>query len=253
MSATATGLRNWTRRLHRWVGLLIGLQLLFWTVSGIYFSLVAMEKVRGEDRVLEQPLPNFAFTPLVSPAQLLEALVAREGPSIQVRSVELRKLGERSVYEIHYTVGGRRTRALGDAVEGELLAPISQQQAEAIARRDFSASIPIRRVDYLEELPAAHEYRRGLLPAWRVEFEDANGATIYVDALGGRIGARRNDGWRIFDFMWMLHIADFENRDDFNTLLLQVLSALGIFTILSGFALWCLTTNLFRRKSASLP
>ncbi|MBC8124060.1 MAG: hypothetical protein H7Y22_19760, partial [Gemmatimonadaceae bacterium] len=40
--------RNWLRKAHRYLGLIAGLQLLFWTVSGLYFSLVPIADVRGE-------------------------------------------------------------------------------------------------------------------------------------------------------------------------------------------------------------
>ncbi|MCZ6828522.1 MAG: hypothetical protein O7F73_02845 [Gammaproteobacteria bacterium] len=48
--------------------------------------------------------------------------------------------------------------------------------------------------------------------------------------------------------MWMLHILDFEDRDNFNTLLLQIAARLGIITIISGLVLWLMTTSLFRSR-----
>lgn len=43
---------------------------------------------------------------------------------------------------------------------------------------------------------------------------------------------------------------DFEQREDFNTWLLQIAAVLGIITIVSGFILWAMTTSLFRSASA---
>jgi len=60
--------------------------------------------------------------------------------------------------------------------------------------------------------------------------------------------ARRTTRWRIFDFLWMLHIMDFDTRDDFNTPLLQIAAGLGFVVGLSGLVFWALTTRLFRRR-----
>lgn len=45
----------------------------------------------------------------------------------------------------------------------------------------------------------------------------------------------------------MLHVMDYEDRDDFNTWWLQIASASGVVTILSGFELAALTSPRLRR------
>ena len=67
----------------------------------------------------------------------------------------------------------------------------------------------------------------------------------------GELLARRTDRWRIFDFLWMLHIMDFDTRDDFNHPLLQLAAVLGLIIALSGVVFWAMTTRLFRRASSS--
>ena len=61
------------------------------------------------------------------------------------------------------------------------------------------------------------------------------------------VTARRNDRWRWFDRFWMLHVMDYEGRDNFNSLLLQVVSGLGLVTVLSGFALFAVTSPRLHR------
>ena len=58
--------------------------------------------------------------------------------------------------------------------------------------------------------------------------------------------------WRQFDFLWMMHIMDYEARDDFNTVVLQVASTLGLVTVLSGFVLAGVTSSRLRRWSAGM-
>ena len=60
--------------------------------------------------------------------------------------------------------------------------------------------------------------------------------------------AARTTRWRVFDFLWMLHIMDFQSRDDFNHPLLQIAAFLGLVVALGGVALWVVTTSVFRRR-----
>ena len=60
------------------------------------------------------------------------------------------------------------------------------------------------------------EYR-GALPAWRVDFDDGEGRSLYVAADTGAVTARRSTLWRAYDFLWGLHIMDWRGHEDFNT------------------------------------
>jgi hypothetical protein len=50
----------------------------------------------------------------------------------------------------------------------------------------------------------------------------------------------------------MLHIMDYQTRDNFNTLLLQAVSALGLVTVLSGFGLAAVTSPRLRHVFGKL-
>lgn len=242
--------KYWIRKTHRWLSLAIGIQVLFWMLSGLYFALIPIESIRGEDRVSEREPENFAHTPLASPQLAIAQLLQQSGPSLQVRKLQLRRVLEIPVYEIRYDLGGESHIVLADARDGELLAPLDREQAVAIAEQDFAPEASVLSADYIEAVSADAEYRGGPLPAWRVSFDDADNTRLYVSAELARVTARRNTSWRIFDFLWMLHIMDFESRDDFNTLLLQVFAALGLIIVISGFILWGITTSLFRSRQA---
>ena len=72
---------------------------------------------------------------------------------------------------------------------------------------------------------------------------------FYVGLASGRVRAVRTDAWRWFDFLWSLHIMDYEEREDFNHLLIQVLAVMGLATVLSGLTLFALTTRLSRKHT----
>ena len=43
---------------------------------------------------------------------------------------------------------------------------------------------------------------------------------------------------------------DFDDRDDFNTPLLQVAAVLGLLVAMTGLVFWAMTTRLFRGRKA---
>jgi Na+-transporting NADH:ubiquinone oxidoreductase subunit F len=113
---------------------------------------------------------------------------------------------------------------------------IDAEAAARIARADQLAAPPVAAVIRIESAPI--EYRARPLPAWRVDLADGRGTRIYVDAVTGAVSARRNGVWRVYDFLWGLHIMDYRGRDDFNNALLVGFALLGVATWMTGATVW---------------
>ena len=247
-----------TRRIHRWLGLVIGIQFLLWTVGGLYFSWVKIEDIHGDH--LMRPRPQLAAdAALVSPSEVVRALRARERVD-SLAGVELANVLGRPTWRVAYftTVDGKvaRRRQLADAASGALRAPLSREDAVTAARAAYAGTGDVLAVEYLTEanVGSHHEYRTFPLPAWAVRFDGEERPTAYVAAELGQVLRIRNDQWRAFDFLWMLHTMDFRGRDDMNNLVLRAFSVLGLLTIASGFALFVLTSRpvLARRHSRAV-
>ncbi|CAA9325156.1 MAG: hypothetical protein AVDCRST_MAG40-1660, partial [uncultured Gemmatimonadaceae bacterium] len=150
------------------------------------------------------------------------------------------------------TDGDRAVRRLqlADAATCALRGPLTRDEAVQAARAAYAGSAPVTGVSYLtaDSVGGHHEFRAQPLPAWAVRFGDAEGATAYVPAELGQVVRVRNDRWRVFDFLWMLHTMDYAGRDDFNNLLLRAFSVLGLVTVGSGFVLFGLTSPALRRR-----
>ena len=71
----------------------------------------------------------------------------------------------------------------------------------------------------------------------RAEFDDERDTRLFVSPHTGRLVARRNDVWRLYDFFWMLHIMDYRERTDFNHPLLITASVIALIVSMSGFLL----------------
>lgn len=240
------------RRIHRYLGLFIGIQFVLWTVGGLYFSWTDLDEVHGDPLHVRQPLLR-GDAALVSPGAVLERIRGTEAVD-SLASVELVRVLERPTYRVAYftrTPGGvvRKVR-LADAATGELRAPLGRDEALRAARTEFAHRAPVRSVEYLtpSDIGPHHEYREQPLPAWAVSFDHPSGATAYVAAELGTVVRIRNGKWRTFDFLWMLHTMDYWGRDDFNNLVLRAFSVLGLVTVLSGFALFVLTSRPVRNR-----
>ena len=237
------------RKVHRWLGVVIGVQFLMWTAGGLYFSLNPIARVRGETEKAP-PRSLEATGPLASPERAISELLINH-PQAEVRSIILRPFLDGAVYEISYVERGDPRWALADAETSHLRGPIGMDEAREIAVRSYLPSSPVHDVALVTQAAPGSEYRERPLPAYRVRFEDELGTRLYVSTERGLVTARRNNRWRLFDLLWMLHIMDYVHRDNFNTLLLQIVSALGLATVLSGFALFVVTSPRLRRRAGT--
>jgi len=225
-----------TRAVHRWLGLVTGVQLLFWCAGGFVFSTHDIEWVRGNhDRDKSPPATLPADGIATSPAEAIAA-----SGLAGVHEVTLTTLLDKPIYRLV----GQGGSALVDAASGEAFV-IDEAQARQIAQADRSKKPEVTQaVLIIGDAPT--EFRGRDLPAWRVELADADNTHIWIDQTTGAIAARRNDAWRRFDFFWMLHTMDYSGRDDFNTPWLVGFSVLGLLSVGSGWAIWLF--RLFRKS-----
>jgi hypothetical protein len=137
---------------------------------------------------------------------------------------------------------------LADAVTGQLREPLSKDEAVAVARQHFNGEPIVLSVEHITTTNKHHEYREQPLPAYAITFKHPNNTTVYVASELGTVQKFRNKPWRIFDFLWMLHTMDYQSRDHFGNILLRVFSIFGLITVLSGFALFLISSRLIRKK-----
>lgn len=189
--------RQRLRRYHIWLGWLVGLPFLFWTVSGLIMVARPIEEVRGEGLIREAP-PLVMAAPPVAPAV---------GPR-PVASLRLEPRAGGTRWIVTYADGAAR---LADPADGRLLPPVTAGEASRIVADRYTGRARITAVD---KTPAARpplDLRRKV-ESWRVTMSD--GTRFYLNASTGEIIARRTSFWRFYDFMWGLHIMDLDTRED---------------------------------------
>ena len=225
------------RTTHKWLALIIALQAVFWTLSGLYMSAVHIDIIHGDRLVKSEAPPPIRLSGLIEPTHL-----AHLAPGLKRARLES-QLG-RPVYVID-AAGGK---ALFDARTGEKLSPLSHAGAEARAKALFAERGSVVSAELLTK--ARREVQTRPMPLWRVEFEGAWRPTFYISPFTGELVARRHDLWRTYDFVWMFHIMDYENRTDVNNVLIRMATWMAFVTSLTGA--WLLLYSFRRRRRSRI-
>ena len=187
------------RKIHRYLSIFIAIQLLLWTVSGIYFAFNKIEMVRGEQYRL--------------PLETEYRIFKRLGQEI----IETNNNGVKT-YSSH-----------PQNFPVDMLLP---EEAITIAKEKTSLN-PVS-VSLIEKVERGVEYRGRRLPIYKVSTDTDDGINIYVDSMTGDIAAIRSDSWRVWDLLWALHIMDYQDRDNINNILLKIFSILALVSSISG-------------------
>lgn len=244
-------MKKWFRKIHRWLGVLMALQIIAWMASGLYFALFPIETIRGEHLVAEPD--KLSATDLEAAIPVSDAWRAAQeslGGPAEPGTVSLTRSRGQTWYRFAGSLGEGGYVRLVDAHSGEAMEFMDAGQARAVATASLLVPGTVSEVELVTEPRPGSEYRGRELPLWRVSYTEPESLNLYIDGWTGEVVARRTARWRIFDFLWMLHIMDFEDRDDFNTLLLQLAAALGLVLGITGLVYWLMTTRLFRKRAA---
>ena len=191
------GLRSTLRRYHIWLGWLIGVPMLFWTISGVLMVVKPIEEVRGA-ALLSDPPPVRTATPPVAPA-------------IDVRPLSKLTLEQRATGPRWVLAFADGTSRLADPATGRLLPAMSPADAARELGARYAGKARIASVSRIDPANPPLDLRRPL-DSWKISMSD--GTFFYVDRWTGEIAARRTAWWRFYDFMWGLHIMDLETRED---------------------------------------
>lgn len=217
------------RKTHRYLGLIIGIQFLAWTLSGLYFSWTDLDEIHGDQFLKTDPKAK-------SYSNLLPLDSIAEG----IEEINLVSIKAEPYYWINNS-------NLYHAQTGQLKQQLTEDEAIVVAQEHLISGLEIEKIELIEETGPHHEFRERPLPAYAIHFKHPDLLVAYVDASSGIFQRVRHQSWRWFDFLWMTHTMDYQGRDDFNNILLRIFSLFGVFTVMSGFLLWGTSSPTLRK------
>ncbi len=215
-------------RVHKTVGLVAGLLLLSWTVSGLFFTLYPIETIRGDPWRPAIDHGDVSAMPVTVTAQDVLS-----GTDEKVSRIELKAFLGAPVWMLETET----RRQMIDATTGTVRSPLSQIDIDRLVavfddKPDGLGTLTSS--TFIQDNPR-REYG-GPLPAWMLEYGPGK-QRIYIDAVSGDVRAVRTTRWRIFDVLWRFHILDVTGEDRFDSWWLKLAAFLGLTMVLSGLAL----------------
>ena len=236
------------RKSHRYLGLFLGIQFLFWTIGGLYFSWTNIKNIRGEDirkgpHTINKEKLGISLNSIINEISKYDSVYV-------LKSIQIAAIFDTPYYQITFYNGKRTKTVLANTLTNHIRLPISNKEAIMIAKNSLNVKSNLKSVEYINSTNGHHEYREKPLPAYAINFEGGVNTTVYVAAELGTVQTYRNNQWRFFDFLWMLHVMDYQNRDNINNWLLRIFSVIGLITLASGFLLFGLTQKLPRKHSS---
>ncbi len=217
------------RAFHKWFSIIIGIQLIIWAVSGFYMTVVNIDMVRGNH--LQRPL-NAAYladvqkTPVKAPAIFAE-----------ISGITLKPWLDLVIMEVTDSKGKR----IYDSQTGQEI-HITEEHIRLLTVSRYSGSSSIIDIQLLEQYPSEIGGRQQRV--WRVNFDDWINTSFYFNPQNGDLIRVRSDLWRAFDFLWGLHIMDYDTRENTNNSLLFWASLISLVSVISGILLMTRTLKI---------
>ncbi|GAA0852117.1 2Fe-2S iron-sulfur cluster-binding protein [Aliiglaciecola litoralis] len=219
------------KRIHKWVALIVFVQLLIWLISGFLLGKL--------DHTLASGRTTFTLTPQAEkakaqPAYNIQALLRRYPETTEVKLVYL--LGK-PLYQLVFQKTLHSYQAandlLIDAKTGKIFI-LNAQSASEIAMLSYKEQATVSDVEYLE--PPIEELTREQNPVWRVSLTDSLNTSIFVRAKDAKIITHVNDETRWRDLLLMLHFMDYAQTGSFNNVIIQFFALATL--LLSGTGFW---------------
>jgi hypothetical protein len=229
---------KYARKGHKWLGYLLAIQLLLWLSGGLVMSSLPLEKVHGKHlakRSLDNPFMIADYTASV------DRITAQFQ---QIKAINYSHFLNAPIIEV-------TTEQSTVSFNGHTGAPMAKpSEAEIIANAKAHLLIDanVLQVQQLKQGPREAAHKQNI---WQVRFDDWLATTIYLDSQNGKVITVRSTLWRIFDFFWMLHIMDYDERENFNNPLLISFSATSVLFCITGIVLLLQNVRIKRKKPAT--
>ncbi|QUI72701.1 hypothetical protein [Pseudoalteromonas sp. M8] len=211
------------RKLHKYLGYLLFLQIFAWLLGGLVMSAIPLAKIHGKHlahRSLDNPFPTAAYQADLN--QLVQG-------TVQVRQIQFGHFLDTPIIKFN-----QDEKLIFNGITGAPFTTPNQQQIIQQANQHLLITADVSHIERLTTAPREAGYKEDV---WRVEYNDILSTTLYLSATSGEVVTVRSTLWRIFDFFWMLHIMDYDEREDFNNPLLISFAATSVLFCLTGILL----------------
>ena len=213
------------RKLHKWLGLVIGLQVVLWAASGLMFAWLDPDAVdaAGSVRAVEPAVLSSTIVKM-EPATWLS-----DYPAQDLYDVRAILLADRWVWRVEL-----RDRVELRSVEDGARMNVDEPWLRRLALERYAGGGRLSAAT-LQTQPDIASRASG--PVWQAQFDDPQRTALYFAADDGHFIVARTATWRVYDFFWMLHTMDYVGRDNFNNPLIVTIGMATLWLSISGIVL----------------
>lgn len=216
------------RKYHKWLMAFVGIQFLFWSITGVYMVTMDIHYIHGETLAKSEEAK-------IDLASMDYSIVKLAADYPKASQVTLTQSMGRPLYSF---INGENGKVAIDAKTGAVQALVDEIKAKEIAQYHYALNHQIDSVRLIKSatnLPAELSPRH--LPVWRVTFEQFSTPTFYISQQTGSLVAKRHDYWRLFDWMWRFHIMDYYDGENVSNWFLFLVATLGLMGAITGAVL----------------
>lgn len=213
------------RKLHKWLGLVIGLQVVLWAASGLIFAWLDHDAVdaAGSVRAVEPAVLSSTMMK-TEPATWLS-----DYPPQELYDVRAMLLADRWVWRVEL-----QDRVELRSVEDGARVSVDEPWLRRLALERYAGGGRLIAATLQTEPDIAS---RASGPVWQAQFDDPHRTALYFAADDGHFIAARTATWRLYDVFWMLHTMDYVGRDNFNNPLIITIGMATLWLSISGIIL----------------
>ncbi len=227
---------------HKWVSLVIVLQLLIWLGSGLYFNLMDHHAAGGHTYRAHHSSAVSSDSQFIPVSQL-----PVEGPVKQIKIIYLQ---QNPYYQVTSALpryaNWQGQHALFDAVSGKPF-HIDKDVARSLALASYNGPGEVTSIKQLT--PPLDDLPKERNPVWQINFDDDINTSVYLREQTGQLVAHVDDHRRLRDLAFMLHFMDYANEGSFNNIQIILFALMTVWLALTGF-IW--TLNLIKEGQLSL-
>jgi hypothetical protein len=237
-----SNVKRLNKTIHKWLSLFVGIQLIIWLLTGLYFNLMDHEKATGNS--LSKPVVH------AGNIQHFNLLPVDDLTELSPRSLHFIWILGKPYYELNYNQKPHsyqyKNRLVIDATNGQPF-QITENTAKHIAQLSLTSDSDVLAATLvtppIDELPGQQN------ELWKVSVNNQADTHIYIDAFTGRVVSHVDDERRLRDFMFMLHFMDYGKSGGFNHWLIVLFAVSALILSLTGI-LWLV--QLLKNKQLTL-
>lgn len=225
-------INNFIRGLHKIFGLLIGMQLLLWTITGLYFNTMDSQVTSGN---ITKTTTNIYNLEALSDTMLTKILANTTTPidADRVTNISLYPLLTNSVAKISTT---NQTFYFNYNQDSFAQLRIDESLAQEIAQQSYLA--PKGDTSSIVDVSRLHKGNSDLphntQVLFKVSFADQWNTRVYIEADSGSVLRHYNDESWLQDMAFMLHFMDYQRVGSFNHWLIIASALLSVGLLISG-------------------